>query len=206
MKPTIVSKNDNFTASHRVGASAGLLRAFAKSASPSSLTDLTTPRPLMPNLHSGIPPSATGALVSLTTGVWDTAFGFQALNHTTTGHNNTGTGLRSLFSNTNGNCNTGHGVYSLYRNVNGLFNSANGAYTLSNNVSGDFNTATGYGVLWGNSAEQTIRGTVMAFSFAIPPAPATRRIGYQALSLTTARVLIISQSAVQRWESGYGQQ
>jgi hypothetical protein len=121
-----------------------------------------------------------GALVSLTTGVWDTAFGFQALNHTTTGHNNTGTGLRALFSNINGNWNTGHGVYALYRNVNGLFNSAHGAYTLSNNVSGDFNTATGYGVLWGNSADRNT-GEGWGALFKNTTGSCNTAIGYTAL-------------------------
>ena len=96
------------------------------------------------------------ALVSLTTGVWDSAFGFQALDSATPPAITIRPfGLRSLFSNINGNWNAGHGVYPrLYRNVSGLFNSAYGNYTLSNNISGDFNTATGYGVLWGNSADR----------------------------------------------------
>jgi len=121
-----------------------------------------------------------GALVSLTTGVWDSAFGFQALNHTTTGHSNTGTGLRALFSNINGSLNTGHGVYALYRNVNGLFNSAHGAYTLSNNVSGDFNTATGYGVLWGNSADRNT-GEGWGALFKNTTGSCNTAIGYTAL-------------------------
>ena len=121
-----------------------------------------------------------GALVSLTTGVWDSAFGFQALNHNTTGHNNTAMGLRSLFSNINGNWNAGHGVYSLYRNVSGLFNSAYGNYTLSNNISGDFNTATGYGVLWGNSADRNT-GDGYGVLFKNTTGSCNTGIGYTAL-------------------------
>jgi hypothetical protein len=40
----------------------------------------------------------TDALLILTSGVWNTPLGFQALNRDTIGNNNTATGLRALFS------------------------------------------------------------------------------------------------------------
>ena len=56
-----------------------------------------------------------GALVSLTSGVWNSGFGFEALNHDTAGSNNTATGLRSLFSDTNGSYNSANGVYEFLK-------------------------------------------------------------------------------------------
>ena len=92
-----------------------------------------------------------GALVSLTSGVWNSGFGFEALNHDTAGKNNTATGLRSLFSDTSGGNNTATGVYALYGNTTGFYNTAAGAYALANNISGDYNTASGYGALYRNT-------------------------------------------------------
>jgi Chaperone of endosialidase len=94
-----------------------------------------------------------GALVSLTSGVWNSGFGFEALNHDTAGNQNTATGLRALTSDTNGGFNTATGVYSLFSNTSGFFNSATGAYSLANNISGSNNTANGYGALYRNTAD-----------------------------------------------------
>ena len=94
-----------------------------------------------------------GALVSLTSGVWNSGFGFEALNHDTAGSNNTATGLRSLFSDTSGSYNSANGVYALYGNTTGFFNTAAGAFALANNVSGNYNTANGYGALYRNTAD-----------------------------------------------------
>jgi hypothetical protein len=94
-----------------------------------------------------------GALVSLTSGVWNSGFGFEALNHDTAGKNNTATGLRSLFSDTSGSNNTANGVYALYGNINGWYNSAVGAYALANNTEGNYNTANGYAALYRNTAD-----------------------------------------------------
>ena len=51
----------------------------------------------------------TDALFSLSSGVWDTALGAQALNHNTIGVANTATGFQSLFYNTTGGQNTAYG-------------------------------------------------------------------------------------------------
>jgi hypothetical protein len=93
-----------------------------------------------------------GALVSLTSGVWNSGFGFEALNHDTAGKDNTATGLRSLFSDTSGSYDTANGIYALYGNTTGFFNTAAGAFALANNVSGNHNTANGYGALYRNTA------------------------------------------------------
>jgi hypothetical protein len=92
-------------------------------------------------------------LVSLTSGVWNSGFGFQALNHDTAGKDNTATGLRALLSNTSGSNNTATGVYALYSNINGWYNNAIGAYALANTISGNYNTANGYAALYRNTAD-----------------------------------------------------
>jgi len=94
-----------------------------------------------------------GALVSLTSGVWNSGFGFEALNHDTAGKNNTAIGLRSLFSDTSGSYNTANGVYALYGNTTGFFNTAAGAFALANNTKGSQNTANGYGALYRNTGD-----------------------------------------------------
>ena len=60
-----------------------------------------------------------GVLTSLTTGAWNSGFGFEALNHDTSGNLNTATGLRALFSNTEGNANTANGMMALFSNTTG---------------------------------------------------------------------------------------
>jgi hypothetical protein len=86
----------------------------------------------------------TGALFSLTAGVWNTALGFQALYHDTTGHSNTATGLRALFTNTTGTRNTATGVLALFGNTTASFNTADGYQALHDNTTGTENTAAGF--------------------------------------------------------------
>jgi len=95
----------------------------------------------------------TNALLSLTSGVWNSGFGFEALSQLTVGNQNTATGLRALANDTNGGFNTATGVYSLFSNTSGFFNSATGAYSLANNISGNYNTANGYAALYRNTGD-----------------------------------------------------
>ena len=104
-------------------------------------------------LPNGNTADGSGVLVSLTSGVWNSGFGFQVLNHDTAGKSNTATGVRALFSDTSGSNNTANGVYALYGNTNGWYNNAVGAYALSNNIIGHFNTANGYAALYRNDAD-----------------------------------------------------
>src|SRR6266508_4528597 len=104
-------------------------------------------------LPNGNTAEGSGVLVSLTTGVWNSGFGFQALNHDTAGKDNTATGVRALFSNTSGSNNTANGVYALYGNTIGWYNNAVGAYALANNTNGNSNTANGYGALYYNKGD-----------------------------------------------------
>jgi hypothetical protein len=102
-------------------------------------------------LPNGNTADGSGVLVSLTSGVWNSGFGFQVLNHDTAGKDNTATGVRALFSDTSGSNNTATGVYALYSNTTGWYNSAVGANALANNTQGNSNTANGYGALYYNT-------------------------------------------------------
>ena len=110
----------------------------------------TEPGTILPNGNTA---EGSGVLVSLASGVWNSGFGFQALNHDTAGKSNTATGVRALFSDTTGSNNTANGVYALYGNTTGWYNNAVGAYALANNISGNYNTANGYGALYRNTAD-----------------------------------------------------
>jgi uncharacterized coiled-coil protein SlyX len=106
------------------------------------------PDTILPNGNTA---EGSGVLVSLTTGVWNSGFGFQALNHDTSGGNNSAIGFRALFSNTSGSNNTATGVNALFGNTTGWYNNAVGASALANNTEGDYNTASGYGALFRNT-------------------------------------------------------
>ena len=115
----------------------------------------------------------SGVLISLTTGVNNSGFGFQALNHNTSGSYNTAEGFQALWSNvtglrntangsqalrsnTEGTDNTATGLQALFSNttINGLSgggNTANGSQALRSNTTGSFNTATGYHALLKNT-------------------------------------------------------
>jgi hypothetical protein len=97
--------------------------------------------------------------LSLTTGVFNTALGGQALHNDTTGSTNTAVGLNALFfnngsgnvavgsqalqSNTTGFHNTADGFQALFFNTTGNHNTADGDVALHRNTTGNFNTASG---------------------------------------------------------------
>ena len=84
----------------------------------------------------------TNALFSLTTGLANTAIGYQALYHNTTG-TNTAIGYQALLTNTTGTGNTAAGYQALMLNSQGTSNTANGSKALLNNTTGTNNTASG---------------------------------------------------------------
>jgi hypothetical protein len=92
------------------------------------------------------------ALVSNTTGSFNTATGTDALQHNTSGGSNTATGADALVSNTTGSENTATGGNALLRNTTGGSNTANGFAALSGNTTGVDNTATGVDSLFHNTA------------------------------------------------------
>jgi hypothetical protein len=91
------------------------------------------------------------ALLSLTTGLGDTAIGFFALLSNTTGSDNTAIGDRALQSNTTGHNNTATGNAALIVNTTGFDNTATGDAALWSNNGSD-NTATGTSALYFNTS------------------------------------------------------
>jgi len=133
---------------------------------------------LLPNVQAVSPPPDGGylggntaegqdALLSLTTGTYNTAIGFLSLKSNKTGVFNTAIGAGALFvntadentaigagallSNTSGAPNTAIGESALFFNTTGNANTATGANALVNNVNGDANTANGDRALASNT-------------------------------------------------------
>jgi hypothetical protein len=120
---------------------------------PSGQAQLPPPSP-----DGGYPGSNTaegdGALSSVqigTSGVFNTAIGFDALHSNTTGDSNTATGYIALQANTTGAGNTATGFQALEGTTTGGNNTANGVGALANNTTANNNTATGYAALSHNS-------------------------------------------------------
>ena len=141
---------------------------------------------LLPAAHAVVPPPDGGypngntaegqnALLSLTTGINNTAVGFVSLKNDLTGSYNTGvgsgalffntadqntaTGFGALLSNTTGSQNTANGTLALLYNTAGGFNTAVGASSLQSNHTGISNTATGYQALYFNDSNGTGLGS-----------------------------------------------
>jgi len=90
------------------------------------------------------------ALLSLTTGSYNTALGYLSLTSDSIVSFNTGVGAGTLLVNTAAN-NTATGAGALLSNTTGESNTANGAFALFFNVEGNFNTANGYQALLNNT-------------------------------------------------------
>jgi trimeric autotransporter adhesin len=82
------------------------------------------------------------ALYTSTTGIRNTAIGYESL-LSNTGSYNTAVGYVALYSNTTGVLNIANGSSALYSNTTGSFNTANGGSALYSNTTGSFNTAVG---------------------------------------------------------------
>jgi trimeric autotransporter adhesin len=89
--------------------------------------------------------------ISVTSGFFNTAIGYIAMQNNTTGTGNTTNGAYTLESNTTGSFNTATGYLALNSNSTGEYNTANGMASLTSNQSGSYNTATGYQALWLNN-------------------------------------------------------
>ena len=95
------------------------------------------------------------ALLSLTTGTYNTAVGFLSLESDIAGRFNTAIGAGALLANVgdqlgHGTLNTAIGAGALLSNTTGLDNTANGAFALFANATGSGNTATGTAALQRN--------------------------------------------------------
>jgi Chaperone of endosialidase len=116
----------------------------------------------------GITAEGQNALLSRTTGTFNTAIGFFSLRALTTASfctglgagtllantagENTATGAGALLSNTTGSGNTADGAFALLSNATGFRNAATGRFALFNNTTGSFNTAHGVDALYSNTA------------------------------------------------------
>jgi hypothetical protein len=141
--------------------------------------------PLTPDaaLRGGNTADGQNALASITTGMFNSAFGiFSLLSNTTANFNtgvgagtlllndaekNTAVGAGALFTNTGAN-NAAVGAFAMFSNENGASNSAVGSEALILNTTGDRNTAIGFQAL--------SRNTIGAFNTAT---------GVEALSFNT---------------------
>jgi hypothetical protein len=106
-------------------------------------------RAVIPAPDGGYPGSNTAegedALFSLTTGIWDTAIGYQALYNNTIGGSNTAIGRDALLYNTGGSANTANGYQALADNTTGTGNTALG-FTAGLNITGGGNVCIGQGM------------------------------------------------------------
>jgi hypothetical protein len=102
---------------------------------------------------SGVENTAVGfqALYSDVDGAGNTAIGSNALYHNASVYN-TATGDYALYSNTTGTNNTATGARALSNNTTANSNTANGFNALANNTTGSANTADGNHALYSNTA------------------------------------------------------
>ncbi len=101
---------------------------------------------------TGLRNTASGyqALYSITEGYNNVANGMEALKYNTTGHSNTAYGVYSLKYNTTGHSNTAYGGGTLFSNTTGIDNIAVGLFALQYNTIGSFNTVVGRTALTSN--------------------------------------------------------
>ena len=154
------SKNDNFT-NHKFSEHAFLLISLVLMGfGLSPRAQAKTGPPVNCNTSEGYQ-----ALINITTGVNDTAFGCGALFADTTGTDNTATGSAALGDNTTGSQNTATGSLAL-RNNNADNNTADGFKALLANTGGTENTAVGSQALYSNRGgdENTAIGRQALFS------------------------------------------
>jgi hypothetical protein len=91
------------------------------------------------------------SLLSDTDGKFNTGVGAGTLLANTSTEQNTATGAGALFSHTTGNANTANGAFALFSDTDGQINTATGANALFSNTTGGFNTANDAGALFSNT-------------------------------------------------------
>src|SRR5436190_12705146 len=141
------------------------------------------------------------ALLSRTTGIYNTGVGLYSLLSLTDGNfctgvgagallantadGNTAIGAGALLTNTNGQGNTADGEFALFNN-NGFNNTATGAGALQNNTTADSNTANGSGALFSNTEGENNTATGSAALLLNTTGSRNTATGAQALFLNTA--------------------
>ena len=126
-----------------------------------SATDTPDPGPLtVSNTADG-----QGALSSLTTGLYNSAFGFLSVLSVSDANFDTGVGAGALLVD-NGGTNTAVGAGALFSNTTGADNNAVGVFALFTNVSGFFDNAVGHGALQSNvdGSQNNALGDLALFS------------------------------------------
>jgi hypothetical protein len=104
-------------------------------------------------LTGGNTADGQGALASLTTGFYNSAFGFLSVLSISDASFDTGIGAGALLVDTAGT-NTAVGAGALFSNTTGSDNNAVGAFALFNNVGGFFNNAHGHDALLNSDASE----------------------------------------------------
>jgi hypothetical protein len=141
------------------------------------------------------------ALLSLTTGQYNTGIGiFSVLSLTdgnfctgigagtllaNTADENTATGAGALFSNTTGEENTANGTFALFSNTEGNQNTAVGDNALFSNTEAGFNTATGHSALFSNTTGSSNTAIGQSALFDNTTGDSNVAIGFLALSSST---------------------
>jgi hypothetical protein len=127
-----------------------VLGSFALCQQVQSATDTPDPGGSLPVSNTA---DGQNALLSITTGIHNSAFGFDALVLTSDTNFNTAVGSASLLSNIASE-NTAVGAGALLSNSDGSDNNAVGAFALFVNVSGSFNNAHGRDALLNSTGDQ----------------------------------------------------
>ncbi len=150
---------------------------------PATPTPTPAPEGCYPNLTTV---EGCDALLSLSTGVGNTALGWRAIFVNTIGNSNTGAGGGALALNTM-DSNTAAGAAALLLNSRGTQNTALGTNALvfngSGDVSGDGNTATGYSALMNNLTGGS--NTAIGWEALTSNVDAANNVAFGALSLSS---------------------
>ena len=168
---------------------------------------LSSPRAfgVIPAPDGGYPGGNTAegqnALLSLTTGTYNTGIGvFSVLSLTdgnfctgvgagtllaNTASENTATGAGALLSNTVGEENTANGTFALFNNTEGNQNTAVGDNALFSNTEASFNTATGHSALFSNTSGSSNTAIGQSALFDNTTGDSNVAIGFLALSSST---------------------
>jgi len=141
------------------------------------------------------------ALLSLTTGQYNTGIGiFSVLSLTdgnfctgigagtllaNTADQNTATGAGALLSNTTGEENTANGTFALFSNTEGNQNTAVGVNALFSNTEAGFNTATGHSALFSNTSGSSNTAIGQSALFDNTTGDSNVAVGFIALSNNT---------------------
>ena len=123
--------------------------------------------------------AGASALLSNTSGIWNSAFGNSALINNTSGSFNVAVGNSALRANTSGGSNTAIGTGSLYSSTTGQDNTAIGGNALFNNNNGSRNTGVGVTALFSSGGNNNSAFGVAALSDLMFSYENTTGLGYQ---------------------------